>query len=502
MFFSFCTNTRHGIEAAREHRDMDLPLQTVTELVGKVLGKVSEYGLLVVLAREFGAGVVGAFAVGFVLLHLGGTVGQFGTGRMVQRYVPVYRDDPERQVGTVVLAVGVTVLGGTTVYVSLLALSRVGWFPIRLDPVTGVLLSGVPVVAVVKVLQNTSRSFGHSDYAVGIEDVLNRSATLLVLLVLTGVLAAEIDPVDAAVVYLGTAALGAVVGLLLVVGLVCRRGVTSVTLPSPDVLRYSATMTVASVAAPALLWTDVLVLSALDTGTTVGQYQVAYQLSLLPTVGLVAVSGVFPSLVSRLNESGSHDRLGLLFLVTTKWLSVFGALVCGYVFVFSNALLSVFGEAFVGGATTLRVLLLAQTISVLTGPVHITLVMTGEQRSDTVDTVAAAAGNCLLNVVAVAQYGMVGAAVATGLSIVALDVRRVLRMRRLIDLSSSFPGVSRPLATVVATTAAYVTVRTATDTPQTALVGGTVVGVIAGLVAFAACHEEMDEVLFATIVDW
>jgi O-antigen/teichoic acid export membrane protein len=107
---------------------------------------------------------------------------------------------------------------------------------------------------------------------------------------------------------------------------------------------------------------------------------------------------------------------------------------CVIVIAFAPTILSVFETVTPAAVTSLRILAVAQAITVSTGPIGYLLVMSGHERLETLNTVGVAALNIGLNYVLVQEYQIVGAAIATGVSLSLYNVIRVWESHHFIGI--------------------------------------------------------------------
>ena len=89
-----------------------------------------------------------------------------------------------------------------------------------------------------------------------------------------------------------------------------------------------------------------------------------------------------------------------------------------FLFVFSEFILSLFGEQFIKAKYVLWVLLLGQLIRSLSGPIVIYMNMTGKQNKMHQFLFLGLGINILLNWIFIPMFGMQGAAYATVISII------------------------------------------------------------------------------------
>ncbi len=160
---------------------------------------------------------------------------------------------------------------------------------------------------------------------------------------------------------------------------------------------------------------DLIVLGMFRSDSEVGIYQALSQVSLLAAFGLKALNTVVQPYFARLYHKKERVRLQRLITTTSRIIFLIGippALI--FIFFGGDFLAFVFGKLFAKGSTSLAILALAQLINAGFGPVGILLNMTGYERETLRGVSIAVVSNVVLNFALIPQFGMEGAATATG----------------------------------------------------------------------------------------
>lgn len=163
--------------------------------------------------------------------------------------------------------------------------------------------------------------------------------------------------------------------------------------------------------------TDVLMLGPMLGSKEVGIYNAAKKSSNVIIFALHAVNAVAAPMFASLHSQG--NRAGLQHFVSTivHWI-FWPALAIGiFMVIFSGAILRLFGPQFVAAQWPLAILVLGQLVNAGAGSVGYLMIMTGHQ-----DQCARVLGwtvlaNILLNAIGIYLLGILGAALATAVSI-------------------------------------------------------------------------------------
>lgn len=188
--------------------------------------------------------------------------------------------------------------------------------------------------------------------------------------------------------------------------------------------------------------TDIVMLGLFRESAEVGYYKVAASGAGLVIFGLSAVQVVAMPYVSRFYRQGEQSKLQRIATLSA-WASVLlGApLVVIYLFWGRELLSFVYGPPFAMAWEPLMILCAAQLINGCFGIVWPVLVMTGHEKAGTRSLVMATLLNVVMNALLVPSWGVQGAAVATGLSILTWNLLFWLNVKKLVGIDASLLGL-------------------------------------------------------------
>lgn len=179
---------------------------------------------------------------------------------------------------------------------------------------------------------------------------------------------------------------------------------------------------------------DTIMLGHFVNAKEVGVYAVAVRISAFVLLGLEIILPIVGPFWAQFSENGDLLSTRSLFGTVTKWTSQAGLLIFAFIVVFRVELLRVFGKGFEPGATVVWVLCLGQLANAASGPTGQLLSMSGNQRLEVINTVAMVGVNFALNLFLIPRIGINGAALATGLSIVSINLIKLLQVYFLFGL--------------------------------------------------------------------
>lgn len=190
---------------------------------------------------------------------------------------------------------------------------------------------------------------------------------------------------------------------------------------------------------------DVMMLAYFTDTAEVGRYGIAMQIATLVVVGQTIVNNIVQPQIARQFSAGEMDKLQSNISQAARLATALAALVLLALAVFGKpVVLALVGEDFRAAIPVLLVLATGRVLNCLMGPVGVTLNMTGNAYQTAWLTLTFSLVNGALNVALIPQYGAVGAAFATSISLFCLHVAMVLRARRIVGVDTTIFGHRPP----------------------------------------------------------
>jgi len=184
--------------------------------------------------------------------------------------------------------------------------------------------------------------------------------------------------------------------------------------------------------------TDIVMLGLLGNNSAVGVYRVAMQGGLLVIFGVQALNQVFMPYFSSIYASGDHARLQRLVSTGAGATTLVALFVAIVFWLFGPVIISwVFGPEYASAYLPLSILAVGQVFSASMGQVGALLSMTGYERQTLRGFIVAFGVNIALNVALIPYFGAIGAATATSLSLVVLNLVLWQSVRIRLGINSS-----------------------------------------------------------------
>jgi O-antigen/teichoic acid export membrane protein len=163
---------------------------------------------------------------------------------------------------------------------------------------------------------------------------------------------------------------------------------------------------------------DLVMIGSLRTSAETGIYKAAVTISSLISFGLAIVNPVIMPKIAALYST--HEMEELKNLITrSAWLITFIAIAgLSAILLFGEEILTViYGSNFRIGHTALIVLIFGQLANALFGPVALVLNMVGHERTTLAGVSISVVLNAVLNYFLIPEYGIIGAAISTSISL-------------------------------------------------------------------------------------
>lgn len=171
-----------------------------------------------------------------------------------------------------------------------------------------------------------------------------------------------------------------------------------------------------------LTHTDIVMLGLLSDTADAGVYRVAAQLAALATLPLGAMNLVLAPRISRAFAAGRTSALQTEVTRASRYVLVLTLPIVAVIVLGGSLLLGMFGAEFVSATLPLTILVVPQLLNAASGTAGYLLVMTHYERQAAAVFGGAAVLNFALNLLLIPRFGMTGAAVASALALLALNV--------------------------------------------------------------------------------
>lgn len=185
-------------------------------------------------------------------------------------------------------------------------------------------------------------------------------------------------------------------------------------------------------------WTDVFMLGAMVSKAEVGIYNAAYKLAIIALIVINAVNTVIAPKISELYSKQNFDGIKREVQKATKLITYATVPMVAVLILFRKPLLGFFGEEFIAGDTVLIIVSLGLLFNALSGSVNPVLNMTHHQNVLKKFALVGVVINVSLNFLLIPELGIEGAAIASLVSNMVLNIMCVIFIKREFNFYAFF----------------------------------------------------------------
>jgi O-antigen/teichoic acid export membrane protein len=201
-----------------------------------------------------------------------------------------------------------------------------------------------------------------------------------------------------------------------------------------SIARLSLPLFLSGFSCMAIFYIDRFMLGYFGKMESVGIYNASATIAIQLTIVLGACISVFTPLIASAHARDDTVAFHLLYKKATWWSTIITVPVYAVLVFNSKFIMGLFGAEFAVGWTALFILAIGQLYNVATGPVGVILKMTGRHNLDLIANSILVLLNFFLNILLIPRYGIIGAAMATFLSMVAVHTLRMYQVYRIYGL--------------------------------------------------------------------
>lgn len=390
---------------------------------GLILKQIISFLAKVVIARGLGQIDYGAVSIGITILTTFSLITLLGLHSGIGRFLPRYEDENRRRgvlVSAFQISLPISIISGLSVAFFSDTIATVIFRDPGIAPVIQVFGIAIPLATVMRLSMG-----GIQGMKLSLPKVYVRYLTLPLGQFLFAAIALLLGfrAIGIAWAYFFAYLLASGLALYFLVrhsNLLASVRSERMHLP---LLTFSLPLIISSAMSLILSDIDIFILGYYWESAQVGIYNVAYPLGQVITLPITAFGFLFLPVISDLHSQDKHRQMNRIYSVGTKWLFIITFPMFMIMAVFSKKMINIaFGAEYTAGAVALSILALGFTIHTVAGFNSNALTAVGHTRLIMYDNVAAAMVNLGLNFLLIPQYSFVGAAIATTISYVFLNI--------------------------------------------------------------------------------
>lgn len=212
---------------------------------------------------------------------------------------------------------------------------------------------------------------------------------------------------------------------------------------------YNIPVYVAHFANTAFRFSPIFIMGYFLDNEEIGIFNVSYKVGGLVMLSMTAFGMIFMPTISGLFAQRDKATISGIFKTVTKWIFTFSLVIVALVTAYHETILSIFGEVFTTGSTVLMVIMAGELINASTGLSGTTILMSGRSKVVLVNALAQLAVIVALAWWLTPVYGSVGTAIAYAVSLLLLNVARVIELYRFEKIHPYKLSLVKPLIAAV-----------------------------------------------------
>ncbi len=430
------------------------------DTVGTAFNIVFMFAASVVITRTIGADLFGKFQISQSVFQVLGVFAVFGlnTGmvRLTSKYVT--RKEPSAVKGTLFSGMLISLSFSAVIVLLVVALApiigRLAFPNVEsVDLVIRCQILGLPFFALMMVLNGYSQGLKTLKYSVLVE-LIARPVIRLAAIVVLFLLGLRLFGVVFGAVF-------SYVAVTLLAFYFARKispfdfKATRIGLVTRELFCYSLPLVFARFMNTLITKSTTLIVGFFRDATSTGLFGAAALLSSFISLSLISFGKIFAPIISELWEENDLAQLEATFKTVTKWIFSLGLPIFLVFVLFAPALLRIFGDAFSGASTPLRLLSVGEMVNAAVGPIGFVLSMTGRQKLNLVNSIVLACLHIALNIFMIPKYGIAGAGLATSISLGLLNIVRVIEVKILYGFTPFRKDIYKPALAGAVTLAVF-----------------------------------------------
>ena len=185
-----------------------------------------------------------------------------------------------------------------------------------------------------------------------------------------------------------------------------------------DLLSFSVPLLAVNMLIMVLLWTDTLMIGYFKTPDLVGLYSIAPPLANLNILFLTSLGALYTPIAAKLYGEGKLEDMKKSYAISTKWCFIVSfPMICTF-FLFPDVILNfLYGYKYAAASGAFQILTLGVLFNSATGPNSHTLIAIGKSNVIIRAYFISSIINVALNILLIPRIGIVGAAIATTMSV-------------------------------------------------------------------------------------
>jgi O-antigen/teichoic acid export membrane protein len=202
-----------------------------------------------------------------------------------------------------------------------------------------------------------------------------------------------------------------------------------------ELLKFSYPLMFVTILQTLMHWMDILMIGYFTDPLTVGLYHPAARTAGLLQALLLSFLSIYAPLVSQFHNEGENAKLSNTYQLVNRWLLIFAIPISAIFILFPEKVLFLFGPEYLESSQVLVILTIGTFIQAILGVAGPTLSMSGFTKLVLFNSIGTFILNFGLNIWLIPIYGILGAAIATLISLTTVGLIRVLQVNFILKIN-------------------------------------------------------------------
>jgi len=395
--------------------------------LGVIFSKVFGYLYRLIVARV-GIEQYGLISIGIALYAILTTISTLGMSNGILRFVSYYREknEPNKIKGTILSSLKLVTPTGLVLAIILFVFSKPIAVNLFHDPNLSMIFKlfaiAIPFSAIRDIFLNVSKAYHKVQHEVYAKNILeNLSKVILTfLLIYFG-----LNIFGASLAYTISIFLSLVLAYYL-----CEKKVFSIFKKSlkpvymyKELLSFSFPMLFSGMINSIIGWTDILMLGFFKTSSEVGIYNVALPTAQLLYIAPLSLTAIFIPVLTNTHAKENKEDFKNLYKATTKWIFLMNLAMVALFFLSGDIIIKVlFGSKYITANSALLILGVSFFLAYLATNSNSVLVVLKKTKLILFNVIIGMILNIVLNFYLIPLKGLIGAAIATGISMTTIAI--------------------------------------------------------------------------------
>jgi len=402
-------------------------------LGGSIIAKIIRFILHVILARILGVINYGMYSLGQSVIDILAYIGSLGDGKGMVMFGAIYlseEDYPRLKgmiVGFLLLSFSISVILSMILFVFADYIALRIFHDFGLAAVFRMFSFGMPFYILTIGCTAIAITFRKVKYKIFIQDMCQPIVNIIAVVVM---FILGIKLAGALWGFIASSIASAFLGLFLVKKSFSRRWINVAGIFEIKKLLFYSAPVIFIISIYFLIFEiDKIMLGIMCSPGDVGIYSVASNIAMIILMFYGIFEASFSPIMAQLYHHGRIFKLKKIYNLVTFWGIWLAFLPCLCFLFFSREILSLFGNDFEIGRWVLIILTVAFFIEITFGLARQLLQMCGKQNIEFFNSLICIFVNLILNLILIPRFGIIGAALATSISLLVISLIRLFEIR-------------------------------------------------------------------------